>query len=210
MPSLLALNGLTTATATACSHTARQDLAPLRWLVVLAPLIAMVMANQAIATPRLRVLSRERLDRPHLWRVVIAAKQPRSMEGATASAPARPLGTFTFRVNCETGWLRDVTGGTPRPPKPLEQLRGYPTGVPQEAFASACGETALSEHGPRRQRLANLSSRSLLSFPKECVAEKIIRAKRKTMYAYCEMPRVEAIQYTVAMLNQRKRFNSWP
>ncbi len=30
------------------------------------------------------------------------------------------------------------------------------------------------------------------------------------MYSYCEMPRVEAIQYTAAMLNERKKFNSWP
>jgi hypothetical protein len=145
MPRTFPLKGQITATAH--SQRARQDQTPLKWLVVLAPLIAMVMANQAIATPMMRVLSRERLDRPHLWRVVIAAEQPRSMESATASAPARPLGTFTFRVNCETGWLRDVTGGNPRPPKPLEQQRGYPTGVPQEAFIAACGENALTGHG---------------------------------------------------------------
>ena len=144
MPRTFPLKAQTTATA--YSPRARQDQAPLKWLIVLAPLIAMVMANQAIATPMLRILSRERLDRPHLWRVVIAAEQPRSMESATASAPSRPLGTFTFRVNCETGWLRDVTGGNPRQPKPLAQLRGYPTGVPQAAFASACGETALPGH----------------------------------------------------------------
>lgn len=141
---LFALKGLTTARSLAHSDRARKAQTLLRQLVVMAPLIPMILGIQGMATPRLRVLSKERLDRPHLWRVVIAAEQPRNMESSPGSTAARPLGTYTFRVNCQTRWLRDVTGGNPHPPRPLEQLRGYPTGVPQEAFVAACGENALS------------------------------------------------------------------
>jgi hypothetical protein len=114
-------------------------------LVVLAQLLVMVIGSLALATPLLRVVNRERLDRPHQWRVVISAAQPSSLE-STSVPKSRLLGTYTFIVNCETRWLRDISGGVARPPRPLNQLWGYPTGVPQIAFVAACGENALREY----------------------------------------------------------------
>jgi hypothetical protein len=118
---------------------------PSRWrsAVVLAEVIGLLSSVQALATPQLQVLSRERLDRPNQWRVVIKAEQPSSLEQASSSGSGRPLGTYTFRVNCETRWLRDVSQGVGHPPRRLDQMRGYPTGVPQTAFVAACGDHAL-------------------------------------------------------------------
>lgn len=115
--------------------------------IALVPVIWLSYSPPALSTPLLRITSREALDRPHQWRVVITAEQPASMESSTSSGPpaARPLGIYTFRVNCASGWLRDVSGASARPARPLNQQRGYPTGVPQAAFAAACGEITRPE-----------------------------------------------------------------
>lgn len=105
-------------------------------------LLLLLGSPPAKATPLLQVISRERLDRPYLWRVVVKAEQPRSLERNATPGPARLLGAYTFLVNCRTRWMRDVSGGMARPPHPVQEQRGYPTGVPQEAFAAACGEEA--------------------------------------------------------------------
>jgi hypothetical protein len=81
--------------------------------------------------PLLRVNIREDLDRPHQWRVVISAEQPTSMETTALTVTSRFLGSFTFIVDCKTRWLRDISGGIARSPRPLNQLLGYPTGAPQ-------------------------------------------------------------------------------
>lgn len=116
--------------------------------VLLCQLLLALGSTQAMATPLLQVVSREQLDRPHLWRVVVKADQPRSLEADAGPGPPRLLGIYTFRVNCQTRWIRDVSGGIPHPPRPVQQLRGYPTGVPQQAFVAACGEEALRLNTP--------------------------------------------------------------
>lgn len=111
-------------------------------------LLLVLGSTQAMATPLLQIVSRERLDRPYLWRVVVKAEQPRSLERDAGPGPSRLLGIYTFRVNCQTRWIRNVSGGIPHPPKPVDQQRGYPTGVPQQAFVAACGEEALGLDAP--------------------------------------------------------------
>ena len=110
-----------------------------RMLIAVIQLIGLVCGTRVVATPLLRIVQLEPLDRPHQWRVVISAEQPRSLESSDGPTTSRPLGIYTFRINCASGWLRDVSGANAQAPKPLSQQRGYPTGVPQAAFAAACG-----------------------------------------------------------------------
>jgi hypothetical protein len=111
-------------------------------------MLVLSSTQATMATPTLQVMSREQLDRPYLWRVVVKAEQPRSLEREASPGPSHLLGTYTFRVNCQTRWIRDVSGGIPHPPRPVHQLRGYPTGIPQEAFVAACGEETFRLDAP--------------------------------------------------------------